>query len=243
MFDCGQWSRDNEKFILKMRDQAIIAALEAGKHVIVDDTNLHPKHEEHITQMVKGLARVEVKFFDISVEDAIKRDLKRPTSVGAKVIRDMHKQFLAGKSSKVEYIDGLPECIICDIDGTLALMGDRSPYDASKCDVDEPNRPVIDILETFKIFRLSRIILFSGRESKYNKATQDWLRKHGVGYYGLHMRGTGDTRKDFIVKQEMYEGEIKGKYNVLFVLDDRNQVVEMWRNLGLTCLQVAEGDF
>ena len=57
------------------------------------------------------------------------------------------------------------------------------------------------------------------------------------------MRTIGDHRSDFIIKQEIYEREFKGKYNVLYVLDDRNQTVNMWRALGLTCLQVAAGDF
>ncbi len=57
------------------------------------------------------------------------------------------------------------------------------------------------------------------------------------------MRQEGDTRKDVLVKQEIYEREIKGRYNVLFVLDDRQQVVDGWRALGLTVFQVAPGDF
>jgi len=50
-------------------------------------------------------------------------------------------------------------------------------------------------------------------------------------------------RKDVIIKQEIYEEHIKDKYDVLFVMDDRNQVVEFWRSIGLTCFQVAEGNF
>ena len=62
------------------------------------------------------------------------------------------------------------------------------------------------------------------------------------GYKKLVMRKTGDYRKDSIVKREMFEEHIEGKYNVLFVLDDRNQVVDMWRKeLGLTCLQCNYG--
>ena len=57
------------------------------------------------------------------------------------------------------------------------------------------------------------------------------------------MRPEGNNEKDSIIKKRIYEDHIKGKFNVEFVLDDRNQVVEMWRELGLTCLQVAEGDF
>jgi hypothetical protein len=57
------------------------------------------------------------------------------------------------------------------------------------------------------------------------------------------MRQTDDNRKDSIIKEEIYDAHIRGKYNVLFVLDDRDQVVQMWRSLGLTVLQCNEGDF
>ena len=57
------------------------------------------------------------------------------------------------------------------------------------------------------------------------------------------MRRTKDFRKDAIVKTELFDAHIRGRYEVLFVLDDRNQVVEMWRVMGLPCLQVAAGDF
>jgi hypothetical protein len=57
------------------------------------------------------------------------------------------------------------------------------------------------------------------------------------------MRETGDRRKDSIIKKEIFDRHIRDVYNIEFVLDDRNQVVELWRSLGLTCLQVADGDF
>jgi hypothetical protein len=57
------------------------------------------------------------------------------------------------------------------------------------------------------------------------------------------MRDKGNNEKDSIVKRNMFEKYIRGKYFIEYVLDDRNQVVEMWRSMGLTCLQVADGDF
>jgi hypothetical protein len=57
------------------------------------------------------------------------------------------------------------------------------------------------------------------------------------------MRHTKDLRKDSIVKGEIYDSVIAPNYNVFFVLDDRNQVVDFWRSKGLTCFQVAPGDF
>ena len=57
------------------------------------------------------------------------------------------------------------------------------------------------------------------------------------------MRPAGDRRRDSIVKAELFDRKVRDEYRVLVVLDDRKQVVDMWRSLGLTCLQVAEGDF
>ena len=57
------------------------------------------------------------------------------------------------------------------------------------------------------------------------------------------MRKNGYNKKDSIVKKEIFDEYIKDKYYVEFILDDRNQVVDMWREMGLTCLQVAEGNF
>jgi hypothetical protein len=139
----------------------------------------------------------------------------------------------------------LPKIVICDIDGTLALMGDRDKFDPTTGE-DQLNNPIANILKVYDnqtVFPVD-LILVTGREEKYRKFTEDWLQKNGITHYKeLYMRPTGDFRKDFVVKKEIYENHIKGKYDVLFVLDDRDQVVLMWRELGLTCLQVAYGNF
>lgn len=134
----------------------------------------------------------------------------------------------------------LSEAIIVDIDGTLALRGDRSPYDWKKVGDDSLNVPVFKLIDSLCEYRR---ILVSGRDEMCRGETERWLMKHGIWYTDLHMRKTMDQRKDSIVKQEIYEQHIKDKYEIAYVIDDRNQVVAMWRSLGLTCLQVAEGNF
>jgi hypothetical protein len=58
------------------------------------------------------------------------------------------------------------------------------------------------------------------------------------------MRKTGDMRKDSLVKEEIYNSNIAPNYNVFLILDDRDQVIDLWRNkLGLTAFQVAYGNF
>jgi predicted kinase len=241
MLDNSYFSKGNEKFVLNIQDQIIKASLEEGKHVIVDNTHLAPKHEARIRELIKGLAILEVvDFRHVTLETCIKRDLQRFNSVGEKVIRDMYNQFIAPpRHPKPAHNPDLPDAIICDLDGTLALIGDRSPYDGASCDKDFVNEPVRSILQTSG----NAIIFVSGREDKSKPQTLAWLEKHGVGFEALHMRSAGDMRKDSIVKQEIYDQFIKDKYNVAFVLDDRDQVVRVWRDLGLTCLQVDYGDF
>lgn len=134
--------------------------------------------------------------------------------------------------------------IICDLDGTLALFKEsdhRGPFDWQKVDQDKLNMPIAVILDLF-LEAGWRILLFSGRDSCCRKKTEQWLKDHSVKYDLLYMRPEGDMRPDTEVKLEMYN-RIKDLYRVFFVLDDRDSVVKQWRELGLTCLQVAEGNF
>jgi hypothetical protein len=141
---------------------------------------------------------------------------------------------------------GLPEAILCDIDGTLAHIIDRSPFDWKRVGEDDLDPIVRTILQAYKLGQLTndvQIVLLSGRDGSCRQETIDWCKEHNVPYDKLLMRGENDMRKDSIVKREIYEQNVKGKYNVLFVLDDRQQVVNMWREIGLKCLQCEPGDF
>ena len=141
-----------------------------------------------------------------------------------------------------------PQAIICDLDGTLCKMVDRGPYDEDKVSTDEVHLPIKTIIEKFTDTHV--IIFVSGRSTKCMQDTVDWIHKNVKvlpcptdRIPQLYMRQAGDVRKDSIVKQEIYDNLIKHEYDVLFVLDDRDQVVQMWRENGLTCLQVAPGNF
>lgn len=90
-----------------------------------------------------------------------------------------------------------------------------------------------------------KIIIVSAREGTPEciAATTEWLKKQNIIYDELFMRKAGDYRRDSLVKEEIYNTFIKGKFNVEIVLDDRSSVVSKWRELGLRCAQVAPGDF
>lgn len=139
----------------------------------------------------------------------------------------------------------LPQGVIFDLDGTLALLGERSPYNASRAEDDELSQAVFFAYQAIRRGKPeTAIILLSGREDRWRPQTERWLTKHDITFDALYLRRTGDRRKDTVVKREIYEARIAGVYDIVVVFEDRDQVVKLWRDdLGLPCFQVAWGDF
>lgn len=239
MLDVSHWSKTNEKFVLETRDFLIRQALKDGLIPIVDDTNLHPKHIEKFREIAEEFnSAIQIMDFDTPVFECIKRDLQRHNPVGGKVIVSMFNQFVR---PTIKTRPELPNAIICDIDGTIAKMNGRHPFEWHRVGEDIPQKNIIEILKKFAPD--TTILLMSGRDGVCRPETEKWLLSNDVPFAHLFMRGEGDNRKDDIVKMELYETNIQDRYNIRFVLDDRNQVVDMWRSIGLTCLQVDYGDF
>jgi len=106
------------------------------------------------------------------------------------------------------------------------------------------NEPVAKVVRNYLETTGNEVFFFSGRSAECYEESRAWLNGHGFGTRLLWVRQSGDNRKDSHVKLDMYNRHIRGKYYVDFILDDRNQVVEMWRDtLRLPCFQVAPGDF
>ena len=141
--------------------------------------------------------------------------------------------------------------VIVDIDGTCSDLTHRlhhiknSPknWDAFHDEVggDAPHEDICEIV--WALSTISTIVYMSGRMERCRDDTLAWLRKHGFPIGGLHMRANGDYRQDYIVKAELADAAGLFSGNVLCALDDRQQVVDMWRDCGIRCLQVAKGDF
>ena len=236
-----------EKLIANARDALIRTTLSTGRSVIVDDTNLVPSTVERLREIAQEFkASFEVQdFTDVPVQVCIERDLHRERSVGSKVIMRMYRDFLAPKPAEYNPDPALPSAVICDIDGTLAFNVERSIYDYSKVSTDVPNEPIISLVRM--LATQHEIIFTSGREDVCEADTRAWLAKYVVDtdpdQIKLFMRPANDKRRDAIVKREIFDAHIRDQYRVVYVVDDRNQVVEMWRQLGLTVLQVADGGF
>ena len=257
------WSHDQEREVLRIRDFEICQALSKGHDVISDDTNLAPKHETRLRDLAKKYKAEFViqSFLDVPIEECIERDkLREYGKVGEKVIRDMYNTYLGpqpvvSKSLSTQDIEvkaayfndpSLPPALICDLDGTLALSeGLRGTFEHNKAADDMVNAPILRIIQNFYADD-HEILYVSGREAKYRPQTVEFLTRCNAPWavtLHLFMRETSDKRNDTIVKRELFNANIAGKYYVNFVLDDRDRVVKMWRDLGLTCLQVNYGTF
>lgn len=131
-----------------------------------------------------------------------------------------------------------------DVDGTLALRTHRGPYDLREVGTDMPNAPIVEMVRALKAqTEIVAVLLVSGRDERARRQTELWLSFNDIPYDGLYMRVSGDGRADADVKLDIFERQIRHSYDVVAVVDDRDSVVKMWRDAGLICLQVADGDF
>lgn len=287
MIDDSVWSENHEKFILNIRDYIVGEALRKDKNIIIDDTNFEDKHFDRMCEIAQNQNRnisVREMYFPVDINVALERNSKREGTarVPDEIIYRMFNKYIDGRNVKeraetftkydgppvVKKFTNLPKAIICDLDGTLAIINDRSPFDASRCERDILNKPIADlVMDKYKVG--FKIIFVSGRDDQFESQTRRFIDNHliiekrecpmfYVGdslmegeekitfesiSYDLHMRKTGDSRKDFIVKREIYDELIKDKYDVEFVIDDRPSVVRMWRSLGLLVLQLNHQEF
>lgn len=250
----------NEYKYTKAREKAVSVAQFASalatihcsgvKCLIVADTNLNPNTRKAWADFCSehGFKLTEVPFHE-PLHVLFERNFYRgKDAVPLQVIRDMHQKMREYMGDKIEFNPELPRAIIYDLDGTLAINDHRSPYDLEKLSGDAPNKMVIEHLWAMQS-QGYKIITCSGREGgtkdeplKYRVSTLEWLREQGISTDAHYQRNQGDSRKDAIVKRELLT-EIALEYNPVLAVDDRTQVVEMWRSVGIECWQVNTGDF
>lgn len=132
------------------------------------------------------------------------------------------------------------KAFIFDIDGTLALLGDRHPYDWERVGEDRANDPVARCLRAICSHGYT-VLLFSGRDEACRRETEQWLKHHGVSYSRLLMRPERNNEDDCIVKKQML-AEVRGKYDVVGVFDDRKRVKRMWVGEGVFVFDVNQRD-
>lgn len=255
--DGGKFDKKLEDTVIAAEREAVIAMVKAGYNVVVDNTHLlliktnKNKHLDFYRKLaVSNNCEFEIKTFHIDTDVAIERDSKREGSecVWPEVFARMKKyskfpwRFPDNPTFKEFDVTKNP-CILVDLDGTLSFMdGKRSPFDGRKVGGDRLNEYLNDLLRVIECTPIE-IIFLSGRSEDCRKETESWLKKYQWDTKKLFMRESGDNRKDTIVKKELYEKYIAPNYSVFAIFDDRNSVVDMWREIGLPTYQVWYGDF
>lgn len=248
---------DRETIVKKIFDAGLLTAMEKGYDVVIDNmSNLNPKHVKEYENLAAhyGGYKVELKLFDTPVEECIRRDALRPIPIGEKVIKQQwrsYRNYIIQQSIKnIPHLDqkeSLPHCILVDMDATLCFNVSGRPFygpgAAEKMVTDEPIKEVCNLVKHYCNSSKAELIILTGRDESCRDATTQWLNSNGIYPSKILMRPNGSYKKGDIQKKEIFEKEIKDKYYVDFIIDDSSKVVQMWRELGLICLQPNEGKF
>lgn len=251
MIDAGRYSKGAEKYVKDIQFDIIMRFLEEGHNVIVDNTHIEPFWEDEWKEIAKWAgAQFEIKdFTDVPVEVCLEQNEMRPRSGGyvdPEVIHKMNARLKETTATPIVWRKHNPDvgtAIIVDIDGTLAdHAGIRGHHEYDRVGEDRPVGHIIRLVQN--LADEYKIIVVSGRPDLARDATREWLDNNFVPFDRLYMRETGDYRADNIVKREIFDRYIDNLWNIEFVLDDRDRVVDMWRkDLNIPVLQVNYGDF
>lgn len=245
-----KFSREREKAMQQRSFDIARNAFAQGKSVIVDNTNLHPRAADKWKRIAHecGAHWSEHSFLHVPVEECVRRDALRTG-------RDHVGRYVIERMALFNGLLSFPEnksIVIVDMDGTLADCEHRRPwiqqkpknYDEfyARCIDDPPIDIVVRWVQALCSAPEFVVCIVSGRPlDRAGAQTVQWLALHNVQFDHIFMRNSGDFRPDFEIKQEILDKLPKER--IAFCIDDRNQVVDMWRKNGLSVIQVAEGNF
>lgn len=262
------WVESREKLgvIRDMTDAFFKAPMEKGWDIIMDNMNLNPKGWKEMQNRIDKYNSTHTEyhyslkfedFFDVSVEECIRRDSLRPHPIGESVIKRTYRQyrnFIATELNKRQYNSFIPyddkkeDCILVDMDATLCFNLQGRPFygegAADTMAADVPCEQMCKLVNKYIADDKVEVFILTGREDtpEIRKATETWLKNNLIGNVdAVFMRPMKDYSKGPDCKYNIYKTFIAPKYNVLFVLEDSSKVVKMWRNNGIMCLQPNDG--
>lgn len=237
-----KFTKEKENAVSLLCYEDFNKAVSVRHNVVVSDLNLKRKYHEYWSNLAEEAGyEFEVKYFPITLEEAWKRDERRPNSVGRNVINRQWKDWLE-ITNHPRYVpdENLPPCIVVDVDGTLAELCNRGPFEWSKVGQDKPRKHVIELINAYiDRYPSVAIVVVSGRDGVCEPETRQWLLENDILFDNLFMRAAGDQRKDSIIKDEILTNEVSKLYNVLFWVDDRPCVIRMLRDKGVNVFDVG----
>ena len=246
--------KKREILISELSEQMMYDALNKGYDIIVDNTNLQKKYIDEIIRKFNHLTDISLEFFGVTLTEAKHRVMLRDNLADVeyitrqfndytKLIKQMHGQplFYPQTAPQVSFNKELPKAYIFDIDGNLALKGDRDIFDDSKLHLDSEIMPVGEVLRALDA-KGFKVIFLSGRQDSCYDTTKKWLEDNGLwtNHSEMFMRKTKDQRCDSIVKEELLINYVVPKYNVVGVFDDRLRVNRTWYKLGVFCFNTNQ---
>lgn len=266
LFDCTRseykYTKSREKAVTDKQREHISIALKKGYNIIISDTNLNRKNLGSLkgyinnqASLLKVTTNITTRILDVPLADCMKRNQKRQHTVPESVLIRMQQDL---RKIQGKYVhdhtnpDNLPECILVDIDGTVADMaGKRHPFEWGKVGGDLPKKHIVNVVTLLMEKWLAEfgedepeVIFMSGRDSICRHETFDWLYQNipPVGMQTkLLMRPEGDSRPDTIIKEELFDLFIKNHYHVTLVIDDRKCMVQHWQSMGFNVMDVGNG--
>ena len=246
--------RENTGVLKELREKFLKHMMERNWDIVCDNMNLNPKEIEFYENIVKEFNEdghpytIEFKDFFIPVEECIRRDAMRANPIGEKTIKSLFHKYMplivgSEHRKKIEsqptYCADKPDCIIVDMDGTLAFnLSGRSFFDdIDMIKYDTPLLATVSILRAMKMTGTCNIFIITGRSEKSREATETWLAENNIPFDKVFMREEEDFSHSNDFKQKVYENNIKNNYNVLFVLDDDTKCMKMYQEQGLICVK------
>lgn len=239
-----------EKEVTLYEDTIINEGLCQGKTVIVDATHLKMAY---LKRFEYWNVPIEYVYFDITLKEALTRDMGRVRQVGEEVITKQYSHYLLVAINKLENFvpitfennRNLPPCIIYDVDNTIAKMQDRGAFEWHKVLGDYAVHEVVSTIDWIKDLeevKRPTVIIVSGRDGVCYEDTKLWLEDNMIYYDQLILRKEKDQRADWIIKEEIWR-EIAKSHYIVGMYDDRNSIVRRSRALGLKVFQVEYGNF
>jgi predicted kinase len=247
--------KEREKTVSRFFDNAVKTAIRNGYSVVADNTHLNMRYINHYKKFATPF---ELVVCDVDLETCLQRDRERERQVGEEVIRKQYDQFkslikrkdfnatqvFAPEPFKAVNDPKKPWAYVFDLDGTLAIHDNRSPYDWKKLSTDIPNRSLVRVLSLLE-YSKDHVIFCTGRDGESLNLTASWLHAHLPPIQGMRnimIREPGNSEPDWMIKQRMW-AKICEDYYIAAMFDDRDQVVDHARRLGFQSYQVNYGDF
>ncbi len=248
-------SAEQGKLVTALAHDTIRNALLRGVTVLADSAiYLAFDQVKKLLQAVPPGCEVQVRVFATPIHECLERLFAAGRSVDMHVLEKQENIFLSGHKLIVSFVEAhmakrkvvmqdssLPPCFVFDIDGTLAIRGNRGPYDEGKVHLDTPNADVVTLAKALNDAK-HILHICTGRTEACREATEIWLASHGIIYLTLQMRAVSDTRSDYLVKEDMWRNICEANY-IVMMMDDRSQVVHHARTLGFTVAQTYYGEF